>query len=454
VIGAGPIGCVAAIAFAQRGATVLLLEANPRASERFAGEWIHPSGVQVLERLGLGNLEAIAESEPRHGFVVHPDDGSDPIVLPYPDGMTGAAIEHSQLVHELRLKAAAIPRIDYVTPARLSKLAPAPAYFDAASGSEIPIDAKRIVAADGRRSGTRHLLGLPDTSVGISFMGGIILHDAALPVEGYGHVINGGPGPIMLYRIGANRIRMCIDVPATATALRRDTNALHDAVAPLLSPPIAKALAAALKTTKPTWIENRFQTRTEYGRDRVALVGDATGCTHPLTAIGISLGLLDIEALMESAGVAQYARRQRKATRVPELLSRALYQVFSGKQFDAAALRGAIYHFWRSSAAERRRTMSLLAATDVRGTSFAASFWRIGLSAARTTLGSQLREGDWRRIRRTLPAFMSWSTWPMAGLLPHYRKIPRKASRPERDLRSSESYNRAPIGRTGRSEPV
>jgi 2-polyprenyl-6-methoxyphenol hydroxylase-like FAD-dependent oxidoreductase len=271
-------------------------------------------------------------------------------------------------------------------------------------------------------------------------MGGIILHDAALPVEGYGHVINGGPGPIMLYRIGANTIRMCVDVPVLATALRRDTNALYDAVAPVLPPTLAKALAAALKTTKPAWIENRFQTRTEYGRGRVALVGDATGCTHPLTAIGISLGLLDIEALIQSADVAQYARRQKKVTRVPELLSRALYQVFSGKQFDAAALRGATYHFWRSSAAERRRTMSLLTATDVRGRSFAASFSRIGLRAARTALGSQLREGDWRRIRQTLSTFMSWSTWPVAGLLPHYRKIPRKAPIPEPVARNSDPY--------------
>ena len=61
VIGAGPIGCAAAIAFAQRGATVLLLEANPRASERFAGEWIHPSGVQILEKLGLDRLRRSLE---------------------------------------------------------------------------------------------------------------------------------------------------------------------------------------------------------------------------------------------------------------------------------------------------------------------------------------------------------------------------------------------------------
>jgi len=198
VIGAGPIGCAAAIAFARSGATVLLLESNPRTSERFAGEWIHPSGVRILKSLSLGDLEALVETGPKRGFVVHPDDGSDPIVLPYPDGMTAASFDHSELVSELRRRAAALPGIDYVAPARLTKLSPAPAYVEGESGAEIRIEAKQIVAADGRRSGTRRLLGLADGSVGISFMGGIVLNDVDLPVEGYGHVMSGGPGPIMI----------------------------------------------------------------------------------------------------------------------------------------------------------------------------------------------------------------------------------------------------------------
>lgn len=442
VIGAGPIGCAAAIAFAQRGAMVLLLEANPRASERFAGEWIHPSGVQILEKLGLASLEAIAENGLMHGFVVHPDDGSDQIVLPYPDRMTGVSFEHSKFVSELRHKAATIPEIDYVAPARLSKLAPVPSYLDAESRAEIRIDAKQIVAADGRRSGTRRMLGIPDASVGISFMGGIILHDADLPIEGYGHVINSGPGPIMLYRIGAGRVRMCLDIPATATSLRRDTNALYDAVAPVLPPAIARALAASLKTRKPAWIETRFLPRTEYGSGNVALVGDAAGCTHPLTAVGISLGLMDVKALVDSADVAQYARRQRAVTRVPEMLSNALYQVFSDNRFDAVAIRRSMYDLWRANAMERRRTMGMLAGTDVRGKSFATSFFRIGFKAARTTVGSQVREGHWHRVRHTLSRFISWSAWPIAGLLPRARKIPAhlKASSREGAQRSADPY--------------
>lgn len=430
VIGAGPIGCAAAIAFARRGATVLLLESNPRASQRFAGEWIHPSGVQSLERLGLGALEAIAENGPRRGFVVHPEDGSGPIVLPYPDGMTAASFDHGELVAELRRKAAAFPEIDYVTPARLTRLSPAPAYFDSNSGAEIQINAERIVAADGRRSGTRRLLGLGDGSVGISIMGGIVLTDVDLPAEGYGHVMSGGPGPIMVYRIGANKVRMCLDIPPSAAGLRRDTGALYDAVEPVLPAPMAKAFAASLKARKPAWMETRFQTRTEYGRGNVALVGDAVGCTHPLTAIGISLGLMDVEALLDSADAAEYARHQRAAARVPEMLSNALYQVFSDDSDDTVAIRRSMYDAWRRSATERRRTMGLLAATDLRGRSFATSFFRIGFDAARRTVGRETRAGHWRGARHALSRFASWSTWPLAGLIPGYRKIPAHLAAP------------------------
>jgi 2-polyprenyl-6-methoxyphenol hydroxylase-like FAD-dependent oxidoreductase len=403
---------------------VLLLEANPRASERFAGEWIHPSGVNVLEQLGLADLEAFTENGPRQGFVVHPDDGSDPIVLPYPNGITGLSFEHAKLVNELRQRALAMSDIDYVAPAKLIRLEPEPAYLDGSTGSKFKIEAKRIIAADGRRSGTRRMLGLSDGSVGVSFMAGLVLNDVALPLEGYGHLMNGAAGPIMAYRIGPEKVRLCLDVPASATSLRRETDALYDAVASALPTPLAKALAVTLRARKPAWMETRFQTRVAYGRKDVALVGDAVGCTHPLTAVGISLGLKDVQAVVESSDAEDYARRQKARSRVPEMLSNALYQVFTDPRDDAVAIRRSMFHMWRTSAEERRRTMGLLAATDVRGRTFAASFFRIGFRAARRTVGADVRERRWRHVRQSVGRFASWSTWPIAGLLPGYRKIP------------------------------
>ena len=107
VVGAGPIGSAAALAFARRGASVVVFEANPAASRRLAGEWLHPPGVEVLQRLGIDVAAEGAGATPGRGFVVFPDDRSAPIMLPYPDGMQGVSLEHESLVSLVRERATA-----------------------------------------------------------------------------------------------------------------------------------------------------------------------------------------------------------------------------------------------------------------------------------------------------------------------------------------------------------
>src|SRR5581483_1243188 len=97
VVGAGPVGCVTAVSRARAGARVVLLEAEPSAGTRLAGEWLHPSALDVLHRLGASP----AGAHEGCGFVVYPNDGGPPTALPYPEG-SGLSCEHSQLVATLR----------------------------------------------------------------------------------------------------------------------------------------------------------------------------------------------------------------------------------------------------------------------------------------------------------------------------------------------------------------
>ena len=111
IIGAGPVGCVTALAYAERGADVLMLEANPKAASRLAGEWLHPGAVDILTKLGID----LAPSEPYptgRGFVVFPDDGSRPIALPYETGSFGHSLHHERLVEILRAKATNLPNVE------------------------------------------------------------------------------------------------------------------------------------------------------------------------------------------------------------------------------------------------------------------------------------------------------------------------------------------------------
>src|SRR5262245_45462876 len=111
IIGAGPVGCVTALAFAREGASVLLLEANPRASQRLAGEWLHRPAVDILHEL---DAYPSGITHPKGGgFAVFPDDGSEPMVLPYHEASRGLSIEHAVLVEALRARCQSEQRIDY-----------------------------------------------------------------------------------------------------------------------------------------------------------------------------------------------------------------------------------------------------------------------------------------------------------------------------------------------------
>ncbi|MCY3954397.1 MAG: FAD-dependent oxidoreductase, partial [Nitrospira sp.] len=77
IVGAGPVGSLCALAHAQKGARVALLEANPNASKRMAGEWLHPPAVQMLREVGI-RLDTQPRSTTGKGFVVFPEDGSEP----------------------------------------------------------------------------------------------------------------------------------------------------------------------------------------------------------------------------------------------------------------------------------------------------------------------------------------------------------------------------------------
>ena len=62
----------------------------------------------------------------------------------------------------------------------------------------------------------RSTLDLADDRETLSRMAGLELKGADLPVQGFGHVFLGGPGPILAYRIGPESVRLCLDVPLTA----------------------------------------------------------------------------------------------------------------------------------------------------------------------------------------------------------------------------------------------
>ena len=420
IAGGGPVGSVAAIAFARRGASVLLVEADPKVSTRFAGEWLHPPAVGVLDRLRVGRLEP-AHARTGYGFVIVPDDGSAAIEMPYAQG-TALAAEHSGIVASLRAVAQATSGIDWLPNARVKDIDGHVVRIDRKDGGALEVRTDKLVGADGRASTVRERLGIPDHGTLLSYMAAVELHGVTLPSEGFGHVVLGGPGPALFYRIGDDVVRGCLDVPISFGAGARAPSFIWDAFAPVLPPSMKLAFRASIEKGVAGWAANRFRPRTHFGREaepgraQVALIGDAVGHVHPMTANGMTLGFLDAEALVDARSIAEYAERRRAY--VPEVLSNALYHCFRRDDASAVQLRRAMFDTLRRDAGERSRTMSILASQDLRKRTFSTAFIRMAGRALGETASSSAKSGALDRLPQQLAELAGWMQWPAAMLVP------------------------------------
>lgn len=413
VIGAGPVGCVTAIAFARKGASVLLLEAHPQGTKRLAGEWLHPPGVEVLKRLGVGfNPEALGYPNGK-GFVVFPDDGTQPIQLNYPEGALGLSCEHGQIVSTLREAAASHAGVHFIPGAKVTHIEGQCVSFENGKHEETKtILAERIVGADGRSSIARRQLDFPGNRLLVSYMAGVLVENVELPFEGLGHVLLGEPGLGLIYRIGQHQVRICLDVPIDS--FQKKATYLWDAYSPIIPEALLPAFRYALQNRSIAWVANQFCYHTHYGREGLILVGDAAGYCHPLTATGMTIGFQDGECLARSQSFKDYQHERKFGTFVPEVLATTLYEVFAGNDDSAIALRKAVYRLWRQDPAECRRTMHLLSGAEINVLSFCQSFFKVVFMAVEQVIKDTASQRQWSRMLPVLGSFVKWLQWPFA----------------------------------------
>jgi len=414
IIGAGPAGATAAIAFAQQGARVTLIEGYPGAAARFAGEWLHPPGVRTLRSLGV-DVTGLARNR-GHGFAIFGDDAADPVCLPYDHGESISRV-HEELVAHLREHAASLANVTYLPGHVFAGLEGNQIQLEDRSRSRrLSVRAERIIGADGRASKVRAALGGPAASQHLSYMAGLELLDARLPFEGLGHVFLGAAGPALLYRIDERRIRACLDFPGTSSNAERKPAAVYAAFRKTLPPQLEPALRAAVE--KPlSWSATGVRKRTFYGQRNVWLVGDAVGHVHPLSGVGMTLGIMDAFAAAQCRDFAAYKRA--RDVHVAERLASVLYLAFARKDASATRVRHGLLRMLRTSPKERSRTMRLLTSDDREGLSFADSFLR---ATAHVVLGgagqSAARRQSWSQWARDLRDDAGWLEWPLRACVP------------------------------------
>ncbi|MXX74533.1 MAG: hypothetical protein F4210_07075 [Holophagales bacterium] len=438
IVGAGPVGSFCALVHARKGARVALLEANLKASRRLAGEWLHPAGLRMLRDAGI-RLEEEPCSNPGKGFVVLPEGhGEEPIVLPYSAGSSGLSCDHATIVSKLREAAQRENGVDFICGARVREVEDGRLTF-ARQGAVHALRARRVVGADGRASIVRKSLGLSTNRVPCSWMVGLLLERVSLPFPEYGHVLLGGPGPVFMYGLGEQCVRVMVDVPLEHRAPRDRIALLADSYAAFLPEALKCAFLKALREKRVSAAANEIRVRMSYGTPDRVLIGDAAGHHHPITAMGLTLGFEDALALAEGGDFDEFSARRLRSTRAPELLANGLYEVFVDHRAEVVAVRQAVYRRWRANPALRERTMALLACEDTSTRHLVVAFAGLVARASARVTPRSLDRRAWRRARGTVRALALRLGWFLRAL--HQLVRARKAGR-NRDRLDSEAEER------------
>ncbi len=396
IIGAGPVGSLCALAHARKGARVALFEANPRSSQRLAGEWLHPPAVRILREFGIEDPGAQTFKPTGAGFVIFPEAGAQPVAFPYPGESRALTCEHASLVQSLREAVADDPDIALFFGSRAHAIEDGKVIFTH-NGNQETLAAPRVIGADGQASIVRKSLGLSRGPIICSQTVGVVLNGITLPFEGYGHVLLGGPGPILMYRLDDDQVRLMADIPMGHTKPRERVNFLLDSYLDLLPHPLRSAFMEALRGKQFQVGANKLRPHLTYGSSRCVLIGDAAGHYHPMTAMGMTFGFGDAVALADNENFKDFVEKRFRATRVSPFLAMGLYEVFTDHRVEAVALRHAIYHSARINPAFRDRTMRLLGCEDISAVGMVGAFFRTVARAVFAQIPRTLNRLAWRK---------------------------------------------------------
>lgn len=392
VVGGGFVGMSAAAALSARGAKVTVLETLQGPVSQFRGELIHPRGVRALNSLGLLDPLLRAGAVSVEGFAVTPAANAQAVVLPYPaTGGHGLGVDHGKMVMALRREVAQRPGVTVKTMARVEDVVrqgERVVGVKLADGTVLRADL--VVAADGRYSRLRRTLALEPELQLVSYTVAVTCEGSVLPWGQRGHVFLGAPGPILAYPYGVDLTRLCLDIPVgLAKGKESYVQLIRSEYARYVPEPLRAAMLSSLLHRPFEACATHVVETEACAAPGIALIGDAGGCNHPLTAGGMTSGMNDVLTLADclarggpsDAALAEYQKERYRFIRMRSMFTEALYEVFKGRDPGSKALQAGVFRYWKRSARARKASMGILSGDESRPAAFITEYGRVlGLS--------------------------------------------------------------------------
>ncbi|TCP40162.1 FAD-dependent monooxygenase [Rhodovulum marinum] len=341
IVGGGLNGPALALALAQGGLSVTVIDALPedaRAGERFDGRAyaLALASMRLLKAIGIWEgvhhqsqpiLEIVA-SDGRAG------EGPAPFFLDFhhgeiEEGPMGYMLEDRYLRRAFLDAMAASPRITTVSGETVveQEVDATGATVTLASGGRLR--GRVLVGCDGRKSGTAERAGIKRTGwdYGQTALVCAIAHEH--PHNGAAHQFFMPAGPLAILPLPGNRCSIVwSETHANAAAIQAlDDDGYLAALRPRFGDFLGEIALEGERFTYPL----NLTIANEFVANRLALLGDAAHGVHPIAGQGLNLGLRDVGALAE---VLVDARRRGEDIGAIDVLER--YQTW--RRFDTALM--------------------------------------------------------------------------------------------------------------------
>lgn len=389
IIGAGVIGSALAVALADQGRSVILLEKSLKQPDRIVGELLQPGGVDALRKLGLRHCLEDIDAVPVVGYGVF--FHGEPVEIPYPSDATddpqtlekslpkraeGRSFHHGRFISKLRAAALSHTNITVFETEVTDLITSKSEISHRVVGVEtLTKKVKRdyffaslTIAADGYNSKFRKQY-LTTSPVSKSRFWGLELQheDCPLPLPNHGHVILSNSAPVLLYQIGSHETRALIDIPEntpTASAAQGGVKShLTNVVKPNLPRSVRPSFEMAIEKGQLRSMPNSCLPATVNRIPGLALLGDALNMRHPLTGGGMTVALNDVVLLksllapetvpdlddttLVLARLKAFHWQRKNLTAVINILAQALYSLFAADDEQLAYLQKGCFRYFQ-----------------------------------------------------------------------------------------------------------
>ncbi|CAI6337309.1 unnamed protein product [Periconia digitata] len=379
IVGAGIVGCAAAVAFGKQGRSVILLERSLKEPDRIVGELLQPGGVNALEKLGLRDCLEDIDAVPCYGYQV--SYHREPAHIPYPANLTdnsspsnppeGRSFHHGRFISKLRAAARAAPNVTVIESTVNDVVKDS--YTNQILGVQCTTAGKPdcyfgavTLISDGYASKFRKSYISHTPEVRSKFWA-LELIDAVLPMPNHGHVILSNAPPILIYQIGTHETRILIDVPENCPSASPKNggikNHLLNVAMPNLPECVRPSFQKAIEAGKLRSMPNSFLPPAVQKTPGLIILGDAMNMRHPLTGGGMTVAFNDVLTLSQLLSpdnvpnlemtddvlkqMQRFHWERKSASSVINILAMALYALFAADESTLTALQNGCFRYFQ-----------------------------------------------------------------------------------------------------------